>query len=108
MTLHRLFRVSAVLLLVLAACWTSFSGLNWLLWRESTDYGTWPPEQMFRRVMGHPVPPGLTNLRVAGHCSFAGLKHWVWMSFDTTDEALRSVIQGQEPQPDGSLEEQLL
>ena len=39
-----------------------------------------PPYQVFRRVVGMPVPRGITDLQVAGRHNFT--KSWVWMRFD--------------------------
>lgn len=76
----------------LALCFGLRQGILALGWRGGRDYSARPPLETFRRVTGRPVPHGLTNLRIAGRSYPAGWKHWVWMSFDATDAAIKAVV----------------
>jgi hypothetical protein len=67
------------------------AGCAALWWSGSINYAERQPSQVFEFVLGTPVPKGVTDLRVSGRSYFAGLKHWVYISFDASDAALRQL-----------------
>jgi hypothetical protein len=64
-----------------------FVGVQAALWH--TDYSREPAATVFQHVLGQPVPRGVTNLKAAGRAY--AIKHWVWISFQATDEALATL-----------------
>jgi hypothetical protein len=87
---QRLLLVTVVLTVGLG--WYIWSGVSHVLTAGRVDYSKRPPTQVFANALGRPVPPGVTNLRVAGHTTILGLKHWVFITFDFTDAALKEVV----------------
>jgi hypothetical protein len=79
------------LAVVLGLVFAVWGWLRDLPYRGGPDYSAMPPSQAFESILGYPPPPGVTNLRVAGH-AFLGSKYRAWMSFDVTDAALRSLL----------------
>ncbi len=70
----------------------------WRLWEHkkwTADFGTRPPEATYQWVMAEPPPEGLTGLRVTGRC-YLGMKNWVWMRFELTEEALQTLVADRE------------
>jgi hypothetical protein len=72
--------------------WGAWNWVSNLPWQGSTNYGSLPPPVAFATAMGYPPPKGVTNLRVAGHSYAMGMKHWVWITFDFTDSALKQIV----------------
>ena len=91
----------------LALCFALWQGILALGWRGGRDYSARPPLETFKWVTGRPVPPGLTSLCIAGRSYLGGMKHWVWMSFDATDAAIKAVV-GKEHRLDASSAEKLI
>lgn len=73
-----------------------WQGFQYSLWRRSLDYSTRPAADLFRQILGQPVPPGATKLLVAGRRSPLG-KNWVWMSFTATEPAMRALTGEDKP-----------
>lgn len=61
---------------------------GWLLLTATTDYGAYPPARVYGWVFDHPLPPGVTKLKVSGYCR--GLSREVFMRFAATDAAIES------------------
>ena len=62
--------------------------LNRKVWH--IDYSQEPPGKSFRRAMGQAIPDGVSNLKIAGRAYL--WKHWVWMSFSASDEAITKIV----------------
>lgn len=56
-----------------------------------TDYSTKPPEQVFEMVLNQPVPPGVSDIRVAGFAFLTQAE--VWMRFSATNDAIVSLME---------------
>lgn len=65
-------------------------------WSGSTDYSAREPAMVFERVMGRSVPPGVSDLRVAGRSYPFGLKHWVYLRFRADEGAISALTRGNE------------
>jgi hypothetical protein len=61
------------------------------------NYSTRPAHELFKEVTGADPEPGITNIRAAGRCSFAGLKHWVWITCDASEPVLQRIVKGEDP-----------
>lgn len=80
----------AIFLAPALACWQLWEHKKW-----TADYSTRPAEATYRWVMAEPPPAGLTGLRVTGR-SYLGMKNWVWMRFELTEEAQEKLIERRE------------
>lgn len=83
--------IIGLLLLILIAPFV-FLGqiLDWFMWKASHDYSQDAPAVVFKRVTNLPISRGVSNLKVTGHSFF--IKHWVWMRFQATDTAIKTLI----------------
>jgi hypothetical protein len=80
------------LLLTVATLFSLGWGIDRLAWRDSIDYGKRPPAEVFQRVLGQAVPKGVSEIRASGRSGPLGLKHWVWMRFRVTPQAVRTLV----------------
>ena len=74
---------TALIILLIAIILALSAGL-WLrhwYW-QATDLGALPPAQSFTRVLGMPVPVGVSELKIAGTAHLSGI---VWMRFKVAD-----------------------
>lgn len=89
---HRPFS-KAKPVIVLLLVFGSLLASTWLM--ITGNYGKEAAPMVFERVVGQPMPLGVSNLKVSGRSLF--IKHWVWMSFDASKEALQTLTKGKEP-----------
>lgn len=59
------------------------------------DYSELPPKLAFERVFRRSVPPGLMDIKAAGHAWTAGRD--IWMRFRATDAAVKLLTNGSKP-----------
>jgi hypothetical protein len=59
------------------------------------NYNDAPPAIVFQHVLGKPVLKGVSRLQVTGR-AYRG-KHWVWVTFQATDQALATLTQDAAP-----------
>lgn len=58
------------------------------------DYSQRPPQDVFKFVTGSLPPKGVSNLKAAGRIYLG--KHWIWLRFNLTDEAINQLTKGRE------------
>lgn len=73
--------------------------LDCVSWGRS--YSDAPPATVFQHVLGRPLPQGVSHLQVAGR-AYKG-KHWVWITFQATEQALTALTQNPTPVTPDSL-----
>ena len=76
-------RKMALLLAIGFLCAAVAAGLWVRHWYwQATDLSAVPPSQSFTRVLGMPVPVGVSELKIAGTAHLSGI---VWMRFKVAD-----------------------
>ena len=82
-TINRILRACVTALLavplIASAMFIGAVYLRYWWWPNSGfgDMATKPPTQVFRRVFGQPVPPGVSDIAAAGYVSMGGSDIWL-------------------------------